>query len=299
VTGRNLALRAGVLQAGVGATLAAPVAAGLAGHGAAMLALLWAGFAAAKLMAEPWLLTGAGARPSALATLLAGQAAVVAALWALGLGLSALTGWRPALPLWLPLALVLGAAVLGRAVWTPRPPDPRLDALLDEAVARLAAAPVAPLARDDRDRVEQVLAELETLPPDTPFDRLVSSLGWIGWGAAGRAMEQALLDRLAAGAAPRPAAAMLALAASDGLRIEDAGRDLPARAFVLLPDDPEILETFARRCAEELASTPEIWGALPAPALLEDRAALLPGTPAAAELARLAAACRAHPEAQP
>lgn len=279
---------------GVAATLAAPLAAGLGGHGVAMLVTLWAAFAAAKLLGQPWLLEGDAA---ALARLGAGLAVVVVVLWALGLGLSGLSGWQPAVPLWLPPALVLGAAVLTRALWKPMPPDPRLDALLDGALSALAAEPAVAIPDDEQRRVDEVLAELETLPADTAFEAVEARLGWIGWGAAGRLIEHALLDRMAAGNAPRPVAAALAIAASDGCRIEDFGGDYPARAFILLPDDAAILAAFARRCSAELAVTPSVWGALPTPTLLEARAARLPGTEAAAELTRLAALCRAHPQA--
>jgi hypothetical protein len=279
---------------GVVVTLAAPIAAGLGGHGLAMLVTLWAAFAAAKLLGAPWLLAGDAA---SLARLCAGMGVVVVALWTLGLGLSGLSGWQPGVPLWLPPALVLGAAALSRALWKPIPPDPRLDALLDDAIATLSARPAAAIPDQEQRRVEQVLTELETLPADTPIEAVESRLAWIGWGAAGRMIEHALLDRMAAGNAPRAMAVALAIAASDGCRIEDIGGDYPARAFVLLPDDPPILSTFARRCAAELAVAPSVWGALPTPVLLEERAARFPGTEAAADLMRLADLCRAHPEA--
>ncbi len=193
---------------------------------------------------------------------------------------------------------MLGAAALSRAVWRPIPPDPRLDAFLDDALSALTLAPEEPVPEEARLKVDQLLRELETLPADTPLEALEARLGWIGWGAGGRLLERALFDRMAAGHAPRAVAASLAIAASDGCRMEDSSGDYPARAFALLPDDPEILASFARRCAAELAVTPSVWGSLPTPALLEARAARLPGTEAAAELTRLAVLCRAHPEAE-
>lgn len=298
--GRGLVLRVRLLQGCVALTLAAPVVAGLGGHGAAMLAALWAAFVAARVALAPWLLPlAAAAVPPFLGQVLL-QGALVALLLGLGLGLGASTGWSPAVPALLPPAMPLAAAALGRALWRPLPPDPRLEAFLDSALPRLSASAQAarrPLPAEDGARVAQVMDALETLPGDTPFAALESRLAWVGWGPAGRLLEQALLDRVAAGGAPRPVAAALAIAASDGLRIEDAGGDYPARAFSLLPDDAGILAVFARRCADALVADPALWGALPTPALLAGRAERLRGTPAADELDRLAALCR-RPDAE-
>ncbi len=136
-TTQGLRIRSNLLLAFAFFTILAGLAAGLAAQG-------WPGFLAvalacciARLMERPWLVTRIGVPGSveALFQALVVQVAVVFVLYLLGFGLSAITGWRPALPLWLPAGVVLTSALLSRLIWRPMPPE--WDGFLDEATETL------------------------------------------------------------------------------------------------------------------------------------------------------------------
>ena len=173
----GLRLRGGLLVATGIAMMLAALSAGLAGHGLAGFVLMALAFMAARLLARPWLL----ARPAALSRDLAGQVALVLVLFWLGVGIGALTGWHPALPLWLPVATALVAGGLARLIWRPMPPE--MDGFLDEAaetLTRMAADFSADTAGDTeqtRHAIADLNAALDALPEqDAPHYDLVDVL---------------------------------------------------------------------------------------------------------------------------
>lgn len=157
----------GLLALGVVMMLAVVVS-GASGHGPTGFALAAAGFAVARLVAKPWLVTRAGQHGGAraLSSEIGGQVVLVLVLFWLGVALAVFTGWAPVNPVWGPLFFILMAAWISRLLWRPIPPE--MDGFLDEAtetLTRMAAelSADAPID-DDAAAVARLTAALDALP---------------------------------------------------------------------------------------------------------------------------------------
>ncbi|MBL4916880.1 hypothetical protein [Szabonella alba] len=174
-TTTGLRLRSNLLIALALVMVLAALAAGLARLALPGFAAVTLAFGFARLMERPWLISRLAAPGGvlALSQTMAVQVALVLALYWLGTGLSVLTDWQPLLPLWLPAAVVVGAALLSRLIWRPLPPE--WDGFLDEATEtlnRMAAETEAMNRPEDRpvDRPENGDDTAKT-PPRTPGGR--------------------------------------------------------------------------------------------------------------------------------
>jgi len=136
-TTRGLRTRANLLLALSMVIVLAGICAGLAAHGWQGFLAVVAAYCIARVMERPWLVSRMG-QPGgnlALSQTLAVQVALVLALYWLGFGISTLTGWQPALPVWMPAAVIIASAVLSRMIWRPMPPE--WDSFLDESTEKL------------------------------------------------------------------------------------------------------------------------------------------------------------------
>ncbi len=148
-------MRARLLVALGAAMMLAALVSGLAGHGAMGFGPMALVFVVARLLARPWLLARGAA---ALSREMAGQVALVLALFWLGVGIGAVTGWHPVLPVWLPPAAALAAGLVSRLIWKPLPPE--FDRFLDEATAALSGMATLPEPEPGHD--PQVIADLHS-----------------------------------------------------------------------------------------------------------------------------------------
>lgn len=275
-----------VLALGLG-MMAAVVAAGLAGQGLAGFGLVALGLAVARVLARPWLLRiGQPGGVLRLSSDLAGQVALALVLFWLGVGLAALAGWSPALPLWAPLAAIVVAAGLSHALWRPIPPE--METFLDEATEALTRATGGWDNDPDEARVEAaqaaMVAALEALPETGAPDRAIAdavlphmvTMPWHDY-------RNLLFDRAGALETDRDIRALVIGLTDPFIATKAAGEfDLDA-AFQLVERQggAAALSCFARRSLTLLALFEDAWRDLPAP----DRLRARPSVPALGALA--------------
>ena len=211
------------------------------------------------------------------------QLLLVALMFGIGRGIGGVAGFLPPLPVALPLGLSLLSIPLARLVWDPVKAA-KLDAVLTEALAQIAAQPRPP--RPDG-MIDGFLAELDALPDDEP--EAVARLVYRGIEELDpRALRDRLLARVA-GAPRRADWLALILQATEGSAARDCGGDYPTRCLQLLPDDPALVALFASELNRSLALDPDLWGDCPNPATLQERIDRLAGTEAEAPLRELLA----------
>ena len=225
------------------ALLLPPVLAGAAGHPPATIPALGAGYLAwailhRKVVARP----GPVLLAAALYLVLAGT------LWAAGALGSALAGRALSLPLWVPPASVVAAALLSRAIV---PPDrmEELERMLDETLAGLEGLARADSARREPDATEVRAIEALLTEPG-PDDAAL--LAWLDRttrpGREGPVLQALWSLR------DRPGGARAYLLAQTEPRFAEASRGdgLGDGALALAQADPILLALWAQRTVELL-----------------------------------------------
>lgn len=284
-----------LMLAAAGLWLAAPVLAGVAGHGGAALLALIACTALVLAVTRPWLL------PRWLAFLgqLAGQAAIITVLYLLGFGLARVLGGPVALPLWLPPALALAPQLLLRLVWTPQPPNPEMEAFLDDALAQLKGMQAG--AADPDPALDAILRPVAALPPETPdatAQAAVTAAMAAGVDQAFTAAERlaALLDTSGPCLAGRRGTILWG---TDPAVVADDRQPYPMTvAFEVTWSDPALLALFARRALPVVQAMPDRWEEFPGAGQVEMAIDDANGAAANTALAALAAALRAAAPAE-
>lgn len=296
---RGLSLRTNALLALAGVSAAAPLAAGLAGHGGATIVALIAAFVFAEVLGKPWVLPDAPTwrALAPLARQAAWKTAGVLALYGIGAGVAALTGWRPGVPLWLPVAMAVGAALASRAIWRPLPPD--FATVIDNAIAGIEGRGTfdptdGPTPEEAaRDAVLRHVANLPDGMPDAEAQRAIVDAMLRLADDPETALEdfRRLLDQ---GLVSRTGRRGFILWATDPATLAE-GRwpQAPARALNAANEDPEALALFAARAANLLAARPHAWEDFPTESGVRRAAVGENGVSVNAPLRALARAIRA------
>ena len=284
---RRYRLIAHALLALGGLVVAAALASGLARQGLAGFATVAAAFIATRLLAKPWLVTRLDL--AGLAREAAGQVALVLVLFWAGVGLSHLTGWQPALPLWAPVLCILGAGLASRALWRPWPPE--VEGFVDQATDQLnrlaqeIAATSPPDPASVSDRIAALQAALDALPETgAPHHAIVDvvlagqeGLAWHDW-------RNLVFDRARATGCDRDLRALVIVVSDPWLaRITLGEEDLDA-AFDLIEADPmpEVIGCFTLQCQALLDFHPPSWRDMPDPDRLRALGATQPKAPCTA-----------------
>lgn len=206
------------------------------------------------------------------------QLVLVTALFALGRAIGGALGLQPDWPGYLPLAISFLSVPLGRLIWDPRK-SAEVDQFLDSALTQIRNA-----AAEKPDH-SIAMAMLAAMPKDLSDDQIAHHLVEMEAGQGPAALWQALqeaddLDRQRA----------IAIFATDAARIKAMDLDIPARAFAILPDNPDLLAMFARRSLAALGQDPDLWDHFPNRERLSMRLPSVIGTMAEAPLRDLLAA---------
>jgi hypothetical protein len=195
------------------------------------------------------------------------QLVLVTLLFALGRAIGGALGLRPAWPGFLPLALSFLAIPLGRLVWDPWKAD-EVNGFNDAALVAGAGAGEA-----------TAMAMLDAMPRGLSADQVAEHLRAMAAGPGPEALWQALqrasdADRLRA----------LVVFATDAHWIKVLDGGIPAKAWDLLPEDPDLLAMFAGRSLDALEQDRGLWGHFPNRQTLAARLQAMAGTTADAPL---------------
>ena len=277
-----------------------PLLAGLGGFGWAVVPVFAAIFLLWLFILRPqqWPRRAADwALPAAWITLITQityQTVLVAMLFGVGRGIGGVLATLPSFPLMLPVAVSFLSIPLARLIWNPWK-DRDIDRFLDDAIARVNAAPTA----DGESRLalaHSLIAPLADLPDDVTSTVVAQHLLAMSSHAPDADIRQALLQRQHSSDASRAETIALVLHATDAALIASVGGDGPTLALAVLPDDPDILALFARRLAAALTVDPDLWGQCPGVDRLAELVVTLNDTEAEGPLRDLIAATnRAQP----
>lgn len=261
-----------------------PLLAGLGGFGWSVIPVFTAIFLLWLVVLKPGLWPRSigewmtGPALLALAARTATQLLFVAICFGIGRGIGGVMGYRPSLPVMLPVGLSLVAIPLGRMIWNPADAE-ETDPALDRTLSTLRRSTDDPSTAAQRtaalDAAGPVLAAAPDLPDDS-FDALVRA-------AATAAGPAALAEALFSVAETRPAAlrALVHLTTDPTLAGDLAETGQQAHVFRLIGRDDALLRSFALRGVLLLESNAQIWFDMPSTELV--RAAATAAGPTAAE----------------
>ena len=256
--------------------------AGLMGQGWGMVLAFLAVFLAWSMILRPQLWPS---RPAdlaqsqalvALAALIVTQALLVVLCFGIGRGIGGVMGLQPALPDYLPLALSFVAVPLSRLIWNP-------------AVMEKTAGfdPVQGMMLPPIDTVVGMVAQVIALPDHVTEAEVQPLLDAIAGKSDALAVRQALNAAQAKRRLTRAGRLLLILHATDAqVCTQLRGSRYPALAFAAAGQDADLLQVFARRCAEVLMVAPELAADCPKPEQVT-RAARASGNAAMQRLAGL------------
>ena len=247
-----------------------PLMAGLGGFGWAMVPVFTVIFLLWLFILRPhqWPRSAAGWQNAGVVTGAATQAVVqlllVTVLFGIGRGIGGVLAIVPPFPVMLPIAVSFLSIPLSRLVWNPWKAA-QMDQFLDQALREIHAAP--PAYREGRVTLaQQRLAQLLSLPDDTPVPKISRQLDIIGMETDETAVRTALLDRANAEAPSRLEQLALILHATDGRLIEVVGGDGPTLALATLTAKaaaPDLIALYATRLAAALDEDSDLWGPSP------------------------------------
>lgn len=261
---QGLWLRSRLLLAMAAVIAAMPLLAGLAGLGWQSLAALWAAFVMVRVLTHPALLPREAGDSRKFARDVGAQAFMVGFFYAIGVTISAVTGWAPAIHPFLPALLALMAGMASRTLWDPVPPE--MDAVLDEALQRFDA-PGGDAAPEGYPTLDPDLVPIAELPEDTPDEAAAARVH--------AAMEKhlphwhdttdRLIHLLEATPGARAGRRGLILWGTDPEVIASGRFGHPLRAaFEVTWADPAMLALFAPRALAAIRAAPGRWAELPA-----------------------------------
>lgn len=229
-------------------------------------------------------------RPEALVALAAQgamQILLVAGCFGIGRGLGGVMGALPPFPLLLPISVSFLSIPLSRLIWNPWQAL-GLEGVLAADADRVEVPQADPAKAASANALARRLIEpLAGLPPDIDVATLQTHLTALSGHAEAARIRGALLDRAQAGLACKAELKALILHTTDKQLIASIAGNGPTEALSVLPQDPELIELFARRLEIALQEDCTIWPKCPSLQRLSVLAKGMAGTEAEAAVKSL------------